>query len=239
MGTKNEAPWDWKLIAARFKARRLLFDWTLDEAARRAGVSRDTVIRVEHGHRCSLKSLHALRAIYGLFSAQLVRRDVNHQSENFVSCRAEDVQWMAANNRNYKGDLVKEMNYLFVNDPNERKRRADLGYQRFFSGFLGSELVGGVMSAGLLELYQPSPTDRHFGEEFIYCLSGRASIMVEGEICELEPGDSIVFDATKLHQYSPADDTRLPAIILFVVATRPDEGDRIERAIPSKREWGV
>ncbi|MES1228347.1 MAG: XRE family transcriptional regulator, partial [Armatimonadota bacterium] len=200
--------WDWELVAKRFKERRKLFDWSIDEVAARSGVSRDTVMRVEKGKPCSDKSLHALRGVYALFSAQLVRHEP--ESPHFSACHADQVRWMAATHRDHKGRLVKDIDYSFVDDPVERRRRATLGYQRFFTGFIRSELEGGVMNSGLMEIYQPSWTDQHYGEEYVYCLSGEAVMTVESEQCHLKPGDSMVFDATKKHSYAPAEGSELP-----------------------------
>lgn len=229
--------WDWDRIARRFRNRRRLFGWSIDEVATRAGVSRDTIMRVEKGQSCSNKSLHALRSVYALFSAQLTKHESSHEA--FATCTAEQVQWMAATHRDHKGRLVKEIDYSFVNDPAERQRRAALGYQRFFSGFIRSELDDGVMNAGLMEIYQTSWVDQHYGEEFIYCLSGTAMITVEDTPTVLKPGDSIIFDAWRAHSYAPAPDTELPAVILFVVAPRPDEAERTARCAPPRKNWGV
>jgi len=225
------------LVARKFRERRRLFGWSVDEVAARSGVSRDTVMRVEKGKPCTDKSFHALRGAYALFSAQLVRHP--SESEYFSSCHEDQVRWMAANHRDHKGRPVKDIDYSFVDDPAERRRRANLGYQRFFTGFIRSELAGGVMSSGIMEIYKTSAIDQHFGEEFIYCLSGEALIRVEGDPCHLKPGDSMVFDALLHHQYAPKEGSELPAIILFVVANRSDEAERVAVSLPKREEWGV
>ena len=228
---------DWELISRRFRERRKLFGWSIDEVAGKAKVSRDTVMRAEKGRPISDKSLHALRSSYALFSAQLISHVPD--SEHYSNCTTEQIRWMSATPRDHKGRRVKNIDYSFVDDPAERKRRATLGYQRFFTGFIRSELDGGVMSSGIMEIYQLSWTDRHFGEEFVYCLSGEAVITVEGDPCHLKAGDSIVFDALKGHSYAPKEGSELPAVILFVVATRPDEGERVDAMLPPRDDWGV
>ena len=234
---RGSTKWDWELVARRFRERRKSFGWTIDEVAARSALSRDTVLRVEKGLAVSDKSLHALRGTYMLFSAQLVQH--KSDSSSYVSCSADNVRWMAATHRDHRGRPVKDIDYSFVDDANERKRRATLGYQRFFSGFIRAELPGGVMTSGMMEIYQPSWFDQHYGEEFIFCLSGKAVITVEDLPCVLEAGDSMIFDAIKLHRYAPVEGSVLPAIILFVVGLRPDEDERIARGLPLRDKWGV
>ena len=229
--------WDWELVAQKFRERRKLFGWSVDEVAQRSGVSRDTVMRVEKGKRCNNKSFQALRSAYALFSAQLVKHPI--ESEHYSVCHADQIRWMAANLKDHKGRPVKDIDYSFVDDASERQRRANLGYQRFFTGFIRSELADGVMSSGIMEIYNTSPVDQHFGEEFIYCLSGEAQITVEGDSCHLAAGDSMVFDALSRHQYAPVEGSPLPAIILFVVANRPDEAKRVADSLPQRTGWGV
>ncbi|MBS1708242.1 MAG: cupin domain-containing protein [Armatimonadetes bacterium] len=229
--------WDWGLVAKRFRERRRLFGWSIDDVAARAKVSRDTVMRAEKGQPISDKSLHALRGKYAMFSAQLVPHE--RASDAFSNCPANQVKWMAATHRDHKGDLVKDIDYSFVDDPAERRRRAILGYQRFFTGFIRSELDDGVMTAGLMEIYQLSWTDQHYGEEFVYCLSGSATIVVDDVPCVLEPGDTMVFDALRRHSYAPTEGSDLPAVILFIVATRPNESERMASALPPRETWGV
>lgn len=237
MSSKGEPIWDWKRICIQFRERRKLFGWSLEEAARRAGVSRDTVIRVERGEKCRLKSLHALRSIYGLFSAQLTRHD--DSSELFSTCSESEIQWTAATNRDHKGRPIQDPKYVFVNDPVERRRRADLGYQQFFTGFIRCELESGTMNAALMEIYKDSWVDQHFGEEFVYCLSGIVILKIEGVETTLHPGDSIVFDAWRPHQYKIDPVSEIPAKILLFVAKRSDEAERAERWELNRDTWGV
>jgi transcriptional regulator with XRE-family HTH domain len=229
--------WDWERISRRFRRRRKLFGWSIDEVSERTGVSRDTVMRVEKGRSCSTRSLHALRSAYALFSAQLTHHE--EESPAYSACHKDQIQWMAATHRDHRGRPVKDIDYSFVNDAEERHRRATLGHQRFFSGFIRSELEDGVMTAGMMEIYQESWEDQHYGEELIFCVSGVAAITVEGDVCTLHPGDTMVFDALRKHRYAPAPGYEAPAIIMFVVATRPDEAERIATHLPHRPSWGV
>jgi hypothetical protein len=56
-----------------------------------------------------------------------------------------------------------------------------------------------------MEIYVQTPFDRHYGEEFIYCLEGTLEMMIDNETCVLEAGDSVVFDGTTPHRYAPGN----------------------------------
>ncbi|MDZ7845211.1 MAG: cupin domain-containing protein [Anaerolineales bacterium] len=54
----------------------------------------------------------------------------------------------------------------------------------------------------------------HPGQEFVYCLSGRAEYSVEGETYQLDPGDSLLFDAASPHCWR--NQRSEPATILLI-----------------------
>ena len=47
----------------------------------------------------------------------------------------------------------------------------------------------------------PSPPHRHGSAEFIYLLSGRLAVDVEGEETLLDAGDAMYFDSSVSHSY--------------------------------------
>jgi quercetin dioxygenase-like cupin family protein/DNA-binding XRE family transcriptional regulator len=232
--------WDLKMMGERFAVRRKFFGWSIDELAKRAKVSRHTVMRVEAGQSCRYSSIRKLRSVLQYFSEQLTRNP--QESKNFALSRGSKNRWLVGNPADSKGRPVFRSDFLYVDDAEERRRQAGLGYQKFFTSILRSELPDGVLGQGLMEIYSQSPIDRHFGEEFIYCLEGVLKMMVAGEDVVLEEGDSIVFDATKPHRYSPgesSDGKMIPAKILIVVGMRPDEAERIRNLDLPVKNWGV
>ena len=60
----------------------------------------------------------------------------------------------------------------------------------------------------------------HSGEEFIHCLEGSIIYLVNDEAYQLDPGDSLLFEATQPHAcYNP---NQLPATILLVIQAGQD-----------------
>lgn len=236
---ENPPDWDLKLLAQRFAARRKAFGWSIDEVAKRAKVSRHTVMRVEAGEPCRYSTIRKLRSALQFFSEQLTQTE--QKSEHFRTSHGENNRWLVAAAIDSQGRPVYSNDFLYVDDPAERKRQAGLGFQRFFTCILRSEMPEGVLSQGLMEIYKETPFDQHFGEEFIYCLEGRLRMTVEEDVAILEPGDSIVFDALKRHQYAPAGtpgQPDYPTKILLVVGIRPDEEERL-KVLDREKNWGV
>lgn len=54
----------------------------------------------------------------------------------------------------------------------------------------------------------------HVGEEFVHCLEGRLTYLIGHEKIELEPGDSLLFDATQPHCF--CNRTQAPVRFLIV-----------------------
>lgn len=54
----------------------------------------------------------------------------------------------------------------------------------------------------------------HPGQEFVYCLSGRAEYSVGGKTYQLDPGDSLLFDAATPHCWR--NQSSEPAAILLI-----------------------
>ena len=228
--------WDFDLIAKRFTARRKQFGWTLEQLAKKAGVSRFTIQRMEKGIPCSYPTIRKVRSSLQFFSEQLTKSD--QPSANFFLSRNSSSRWMVSRPVNRRGQQMISKDLIYVDDPIERQRLGSIGFQKFFTCLPRSEFPEGVMCHGLMELYDRTPFDQHFGEELVYCLQGRVEMIIEDESCILEEGDSMIFDAWKPHSYGP-DGEESFAKIMVVVAIRPDEPERIKELEKKKNLWGI
>ncbi len=227
--------WDLELMAVRFHSRRKGFGWTIEELARRAQVSRFTILRLEKGMECSYPTITKVRGALMFFSEQLTK-SFQQQKGVFVS-RAKENRWMLSQLVNRRGKVLRSKDLIYVDDEAERRRLGGLGFQKFFTCIPKSEDPQGVICHCLMELYARTPFDRHFGEELIYCLDGEVEMIVDGESTTLQVGDSMVFDAWTSHSYGPAKG-HASAKILVVVAIRPDEPERVKLATAAG-VWGV
>lgn len=227
--------WDFDLIAKRFVTRRKQFGWTIEQLAKRAGVSRFTIQRMEKGLSCSYPSMSKVRASLMFFSEQLTKYE--QVSKEFFLSRAKSNRWMVSRPVNRKGKAMMTRDLIYVDDPDERKRLGSIGFQKFFTCLPHSEIPDGVLSHGLMEIYTRTPFDQHFGEELIYVLEGRLEMTINETTCVLEEGDSMIFDAWKRHSYGLVEGDSF-AKIMIVVAVRPDEPERI-REHAKKNSWGI
>jgi transcriptional regulator with XRE-family HTH domain len=66
----------------------------------------------------------------------------------------------------------------------------------------------------------------HSGEEFVHCLAGEIEYWIGDRVFHLEPGDSLLFDATQYHAYR--NQSRAPATILLIFQTSQDS-HRVQR----------
>lgn len=175
-----------------------------------------------------------------MFSDQLTRKEGIGESVSIH--KGAEGRWLVGKAKDSRGRPVYSADFLYVDDPKERLRQASLGYQDFYTCILRSELVEGILGEALMEIYRQTPFDQHPGEEFIYCLNGTIDMTVGEDVHRLERGDSICFDASLPHRYSPADpkeSIRNPVVILVVVGIRPNEAAKVKDWEKPKLDWGV
>lgn len=62
----------------------------------------------------------------------------------------------------------------------------------------------------------------HTGHEFVYCLSGRITYMVDGQVYLLEPGDSLLFQSHLPHQWHNIEAEPSQALLVLCPSDRLD-----------------
>jgi quercetin dioxygenase-like cupin family protein/DNA-binding XRE family transcriptional regulator len=67
----------------------------------------------------------------------------------------------------------------------------------------------------------------HTGREFVYCLEGRVTYMVEAEAYTLEPGDSLFFEAYLPHRWKNPDATL--SRLLLVLCSLDERDQPVQR----------
>jgi transcriptional regulator with XRE-family HTH domain len=61
------------------------------------------------------------------------------------------------------------------------------------------------------------------GREFIYCLEGHITYIVDGDFYPLAPGDSLIFDAYMPHSWQNTDATSSRALLVLCPIDSPDQ----------------
>lgn len=215
---------DSKLVALKVRHRREALGLTLDEVAEATGLTRQTIARVEKGLPVNKKTLSAITTRLKLFADQFLLSP--EQNEKFSVHRSQRTNWMVSIPKASYSRISEGEDRSHVQDPKERRRLGQLGFQPFFTAILESELPTGVLGQAMMELHRPSWIDSHYGEEFIYCLRGEVKMVVDGAECILQTGDSMSFDAWLPHSYAPANllaPGEEAPLILLVVAERPHD----------------
>lgn len=93
------------------------------------------------------------------------------------------------------------------------------GHQYQLLGHIGSNNSGVVVEPYLIELTDASdrfPAFQHEGMEMLYMLEGRVSYRHGEQIYDMEPGDSLLFDADSPH--GPEELLELPAKYLSIIS---------------------
>jgi transcriptional regulator with XRE-family HTH domain len=117
---------------------------------------------------------------------------------------------------------------LVLTRPHERIRTRCPGMTM---EYLGSGLPNQALMSFLITLEPGAGADTqpvvHLGEEWVYCLEGTIVYEVEGEQFRLEPGDSLLFEASLPHRWRNPDP--LPASIILVLQTEEANDTALEQ----------
>jgi transcriptional regulator with XRE-family HTH domain len=157
-------------LGRRIRGLRAERGWTLDELARRSGVTKSYLSRLEDGDRQpSIATLLSLAGAFGIPMPALF--EAQRPEENCSIVRAEEASAREGNGLLYtpltSGALPFNMQPIRVTVSAERT---------------GDELY------------------RHDGEEWLYVLSGRLRLILGEDTHELAPGDAAHFDARMPHR---------------------------------------
>lgn len=178
-------------LGTRLRDLRTGRGWTQDELARRAGLSKSYLSRIEDGERQpSLASLLSLAQAHGVALASLFAAPKEENRRGAV-LRAGTLPPQQGNGLTYaplsRPERAANMQPIRVTVPAQRP--------------------GG-------EMYQ------HDGEEWLYVLSGTLRLALADEAHVLHPGDSAHFDARLPHRLSALDGHDAELILVACAAPR-------------------
>jgi transcriptional regulator with XRE-family HTH domain len=190
------------LLSSRVKALRERRGWSIAETARRADVSVSMLWKVENG-QTTLTYGRLAKLAAGL---EVPIGELFANPEPAMRKGGRRVV-----ERTGSGPVVD------VNDNLHRFLATDLAGKHYFPCLIEVKAKGDGLDA-----------EAHGGEEFSYVIAGRVRFHCEGyEPVELEPGDSVYFDATLRHRYVCASKT---AARLLCVYSHPEHALRQDNA---------
>lgn len=173
-------------IGARVRSLRQRHGLSLRALARRSGLSLNAVTQIERGESSpTVSSLHLLASALGVSIASLF----------------QDEQSMEA---------------LFVR-PQERLRTATIRGLTMASLGLGlreQQLMPFLVTlAAGQESHDKAVT--HAGEEFVYCLAGQVTYVIDGQSFVFEPGCSLIFNAMQPHFFRNHSQASAEILLIF------------------------
>ena len=182
------------MVGAQVRALRQTLDMTLADLAQAAGISTGMLSKIENGQ--TSPSLATLQALAGALNMPLGSFFTTFDEKRDAT-------------------FVKAGQGLTID-----RRGTSKGHQY--------QLLGhGVRSPVRVEPYlitldegsDAFPIFQHEGTEFIYMLQGRVAYAHGDQTYDLEPGDSLFFDAGAAH--GPLELKSLPAVYLSIIVTPP------------------
>ncbi len=186
-----------RVLGDRIRVHRLRQGKSIRAVAGAAAVSKTSVVRLEKGGSCEPSTVAKVCAALGLHVEALV--SAPPAAANVAVHGAKDDRWYDL--INFSGSPLGGFDRPL--SAAERKRYADRG-KVVPLNILKSRLPQGRLLSTVIELYGPSPVRSHPGEEWVYVLSGRAEISVNGVEYALATGESMVFRSAEPHSYAPA-----------------------------------
>jgi transcriptional regulator with XRE-family HTH domain len=207
-------------LGVRIRTHRQRQGLSVRDLAERAGIDKNTVLRIEKGLPTSYNTLVSIGEALNTNIARLTLPD-NDPEVPFAVHTHEMDEWRSyappggPNDPAPPGDL----------DDTTRKHLAEEGAGAFLS-VLKCHLPAGRVRSSLLELYDETHLRSHSGEEFVYCLRGRVRIKVADRAFTLSAGESATFWSAEKHNYAPAEGPipadGEPALLLSVRVDMPD-----------------
>lgn len=190
------------VLGQRLRRARLRQNRSIRDLAALAGLSKNSIVRLEKGEPGHFGTIVKVCSAMGLHLAGLTNPEESI-GRSIAVHRREDDQWfdMTDFGAGPLGELSLE----------ERHQAAKVPLM-----MIRARLENGRLLPALLEIYEASEKRSHPGEEMVYVLSGSLLLSVGEQETRLEVGECATFWSAEAHGYAPADGSELPVRILSV-----------------------
>ena len=181
-----------RMVGENIRALRLASKVSLTEVARRAGLTKSTLSKIENGQTSSpISTLVAVAAAMGVHLAE------------FFHEAADKPRYVLT--RKGKGKSI-------VRDGT----RLGYGYEALAVDFPNKPVEPFLLT---ISPGDKEGSFKHIGQEFIHMLSGELELTLGGEKLRLRPGDSLYFDPTQTHVLKPLNKKLARFLCLFIEVT--------------------
>jgi transcriptional regulator with XRE-family HTH domain len=185
------------VVGERVHALRLQQAVSVRELAERAGISKNSVTRLEQGRGSHARTVLRVCEALGTHASRVLADRLSPRTVEVH--RREDDRW---HDLRVQGGAPLP-NPAVLNSARRRQYAARVGAPGCIA-MLRSVLPDGLVFPGVMELVGPTPLRRHPGEEFVYVLSGKAIVEIAGTEWTLREGEAITFRSGEAHRYRPA-----------------------------------
>jgi transcriptional regulator with XRE-family HTH domain len=186
------------LLGDRINRARKHQGLSMRDLARRAGIDKSSVVRLEGGSPPQPLTLIKVSAALGFHVATLVNGSTSLETVVAVH-RQADAKWY---------DLA-DLSLSELSEADRRRASAT-------TVILNSRLEAGTLRSNLIEVFESVSGQRMVGEEFVYVLDGVLRLTVGEHVVDLATGDSAAFWSTENHSYAPASESSLPVRVLCI-----------------------
>jgi len=198
-----------EVLGQRVRRLRELQGLSIRQVAERAGISKNSIVRLEQGRGSQPITFLKICSVFGVHVERLSELSPNDVVA--MPHKKGDDHWfnMADMGSRPLLDAKKPISAA------QRKKAVDDGAVVPVN-LLKSRLPAGKALPCVLELHQPSPVRSHIGEEFVYVLEGKVIVTVGGKKYRLSKDESLTFWSAEPHSYAPASSQKTPPRILSV-----------------------
>ncbi|MBC8138618.1 MAG: helix-turn-helix transcriptional regulator [Fibrella sp.] len=216
-------------VGARIQRLRLKQNLSVRDLADKAGVDKNTILRVEKGLTVSGRTLDRVCRALDVYVSRLLLPEPEEGEAVVLHRRTDEVWWpypgmgdpFPGDESDTGGPPPLPSCGATDGDPGPHPT-PKVGTQTSPRGFVASlacRMPRGKMRSSLLRLWDETTPNAHPGEEFVFCLSGKACLTVAGRPYLLNEGDAATFYCAERHTYAPAPDSpqsSLPVLLLTV-----------------------
>jgi len=211
----------------------MLRGWSVRDFSERAGLSTKTIVKVESGHPCTVKTERKIADSLNVYIGRLWDPNLLVQAPQRVLGRGVGRWFFASGDdaaahharitRAQGSDEGERMRAdpEDIQEDEERHRLGKVGLSRAFVKTCGGGISSGFFQFNEVELFDrdETPADGSNYPYVMICRTGGLRIQIRGEMYELNEGESFVFDGNDPYWIEPLTQTNAtgpPATLYFL-----------------------
>lgn len=213
----NSRDGDPRVFGRNVRAFRVLRGWSVRDLAQRAGVSTKTIVKIERGEGCTVRTEQKIASGFAAYVGRLWDPHLLSEDQERVT-RAESGRWFFANGEDavrYHKRALRGQEEVgedrLRSDPDEiqneaeRHRLGRAGLATAFARPMGGGLASGYFQHNVAEIYARdlTPADGLNYTYLLICERGDIAMTIRDRRYELLKGDSMAFEGNDDYWIEP------------------------------------